>query len=624
MVTATGPVWWSQVDALTTRSYPARQGPDAFGEERARRRCTSVTAGELAFLAIGLILGIAAGAALVEIVRIRPSASREVRLTVAPDAVPRRRAATLANDAFTDSPVAMEPARGGPADRRQRAAEPVMANGRRTPVRTGEAPTVPAAARSGPAASANGTVSAPTVASPPRALAAAGTPGALAVAGGIDPMLTALRASVREENGATAAGSPIPAATAAARGGTNASATATATVVMEAQPIDDEGASPATIEPDPVESSGPCADARRLADERCEFATRARAKQAEAEDAHRAAQRAYDEHESAMAEAAAGADARAIRDAKDEAQARFRASRAMAADEDAVEAAARDWLQQINAINGRAREAAASLARARASAVEVAVRLERSSIEADGARIAAEAAESACVAARQALADCDERAAAGEVPSAGPGAEVDEDPAAPGAEVLVVAIRNGASPRILRLLRGDRSALQEMVAALGGDVVDERRQWQAALSDMVDAILSDSIAASALTFPTDHPFWGPFSQSQNREITSALASLGYRFDGLGGWVDGRVPSQRDLSLALGYAGLDPMRMRHWPTEREMESLFSDVQVAAVEHLAASAGDLSLGELVTMLGRRADGLADIWNAWGRIRPLLLEE
>jgi hypothetical protein len=89
-------------------------------------------------------------------------------------------------------------------------------------------------------------------------------------------------------------------------------------------------------------------------------------------------------------------------------------------------------------------------------------------------------------------------------------------------------------------------------------------------------------------------------------------------------VDGRVPSQRDLSLAVGYAGLDPMRIRHWPTEAEMQDLYRDVAVAADEHLAAAAGDLTLGELVTMLGRRADGLTEVWNQWGRLRPLLLEE
>ena len=38
-------------------------------------------------------------------------------------------------------------------------------------------------------------------------------------------------------------------------------------------------------------------------------------------------------------------------------------------------------------------------------------------------------------------------------------------------------------------------------------------------------------------------------------------------------------------------------------------------MAADEYLAAAAGDLTLGELVTMLGRRADGLAEVWNALG---------
>jgi hypothetical protein len=133
-----------------------------------------------------------------------------------------------------------------------------------------------------------------------------------------------------------------------------------------------------------------------------------------------------------------------------------------------------------------------------------------------------------------------------------------------------------------------------------------------------------AIAASAREYPTDHPFWGPFNRGQSRDITAALSSLGYRFDGLGGWVDDHHPSQRDLSLALGYAGLDPMRMRNWPTEAETVSLFSEVQVAAAEHLAAAAGDMTLGELVAMLGRRADSLTEIWNAWGRVRPVLLDE
>jgi hypothetical protein len=83
-----------------------------------------------------------------------------------------------------------------------------------------------------------------------------------------------------------------------------------------------------------------------------------------------------------------------------------------------------------------------------------------------------------------------------------------------------------------------------------------------------------------------------------------------------------VPSQRDLSLAVGYAGLDPVRIRPWPNEEELATLFADVAVAADEYLAGAAGALTLGELVGVLGRRADGLADLWNEWGRVRPALL--
>ena len=161
------------------------------------------------------------------------------------------------------------------------------------------------------------------------------------------------------------------------------------------------------------------------------------------------------------------------------------------------------------------------------------------------------------------------------------------------------------------------------VARLSDDPA-ERRRWQAALSELVEAIVAVSIGPSSLDFPTDHPFWGPFTREQDRDIVAALSSLGFRFDGLGGWVDERVPTQRDLSMAMGYAGLDPMRIRQWPNETEMRALFADVTVAADEHLAGAASDLTLGELVAMLGRRADGLALLWNEWGRVRPLLLED
>ena len=72
-----------------------------------------MTASEFAFLAMGLVLGVAAGAALIEVLRARPPARREVKVTVAQDAIPRR-AATLADDAFVSTSA--EPARGGPIE----------------------------------------------------------------------------------------------------------------------------------------------------------------------------------------------------------------------------------------------------------------------------------------------------------------------------------------------------------------------------------------------------------------------------------------------------------------------------------------------------------------------------
>jgi hypothetical protein len=597
-----------------------------------------VTTSEFAFLAMGLVLGVAAGAALIVILRVRPSAPREVRVTMTADAIPRRRAATLANDAFTELRANTEPARGGPADRRDR--HPDDLGGlpdRRTPVPIPQPGTViePAFRLSGPRPSAAAAGPTATDGRAPAGMTGlAATAMAMPISSGIDPMLTALRASAA----ASAEAAMRPTATA-----TTTAATVPAAVAVDHTPtavaIESKSASSrsskasaSTTAPAPAganapgdDDGGPCAEPRRIADERCELAARARATATEAEETLRAAQREYDDHEIEAAAAAAAADPRAVRQAKDEAQARFRAGRAAATTNEEVETAARNWLHEINDINSRAALAATTLARAHESAPDFAVRLERTAVAADAARISAEAAEATCLAARQAVAYCEEQAALGTLgmapPMPPPGG--DDEPTSD-SDTLAAAMRSGASPRIVRLLRGDRAAMHELVAALGGESSDDRRLWQVALSDLVDAILADSIAASALEFPLEHPFWGPFTRQQSRDITAALSSLGYRFDGIGGWVDDRVPSQRDLSLALGYAGLDPMRLRQWPSEDEMQTLFSDVQVAAAEHVAEAAGDLMLGELVSMLGRRADGLAGVWNAWGRIRPLMLEE
>jgi hypothetical protein len=52
-----------------------------------------VNPSEIAFLALGLVLGAAVGAALLEVVRARPMPRREVRITVSPNSISPRRSA---------------------------------------------------------------------------------------------------------------------------------------------------------------------------------------------------------------------------------------------------------------------------------------------------------------------------------------------------------------------------------------------------------------------------------------------------------------------------------------------------------------------------------------------------
>ena len=614
------------VDARTGRSYPAS------GEQRRRRvveeDSNGVTAGEFAFLAVGLLLGVASGAAFVIVARSHAPAGREVRLTMTPDSVPRRRAATLSTDTFATAPA--EPARGGPADRRwqdRQPAEPLPAD--RTIVR-------PAAS-----ASLNPAVGIPIRFEPDPALSALRATAAVAAEAAIrEQGLTATavleRAAVRRAAAARLAepgddGFKPPVGRETGAGGSGGSGGSGGPGGSGSSSLPPPVATgQAAIRPAPAEPTGSpaCADAHRQADERCAVADRARGVSVAAGDALRSLQRTYDELRQSEAEAEEAADPRRIRAEKERAQATFRVARSAAATTDAVEAAARDWLGEINRVNAAAREAAARLGEARARAADLVVRIERLTAEADASRIAAETAEAACYEARDAAARCEEleaaRRAGGPVEptaeafaAAASAAEAE----ARGDEPLL-ASGSSSQAAIFRLVRGDHGTLIELVAELGGEDPAARRMWQIALSGLVDAVLQRAIEACALEFPVDHPFWGPFTRSQNREIASALASLGYRFDGLGGWTDGRIPSQRDLSLAVGYAGLDPMRVRRWPSEAETAELYRAVTVSGDEYLAGAGGGLTLGEIVSALGRRADELTDLWNNWARVRPLLL--
>ncbi len=385
-------------------------------------------------------------------------------------------------------------------------------------------------------------------------------------------------------------------------------------------------------------SADPCGPSRVAVDDACSLADRMQALALAAQERLRESRHAYEQHVDRRDRAAAVADPLAVRAAKDEAHASFRSARLGAREPRAREAAAREWLREVDRVNARTREAFRLLAREHAAEAGLLQAVERLGIEADGARIAAESAAEACRNARIALAACEESERLGHGMSApmellvpasvvaratrapapppaptGPGPE--PGPAAPDAAEF------DAQPAVLPLLAGSRDVLRRIAATLAEGDAEAQRRWEGQLAALVDAVRARAIDGAALVFPDDG-FWAPYTVAQRREVAAALAALGYRYDGNEGFADERVPGQRELSLAIGFAGLDPMRIRIWPSEAEMPHLFSGVQVDAGRFVAEAAGELTLGEMIDLLGRRAEDLSELWNAWGRVRPLLL--
>jgi hypothetical protein len=618
-----------------------------------------VSSSEIAFLALGLVLGAAIGAAIVEAVRSRPAPRREVRVTIAPNSVLPRRSTTLAM-AIASGPGLPIP--GSPED----AAWPERA----WPVPTKSWPPGSSHHQADTRPRTRVPSGPPGVSSSAVAVPVEGGPVATTQAG---PLVTppggagpdAPSASLSTRAGAVSVLEPI-AAPADVEGdrflhAVDVGAASPAVAVRPRPPVETDlvaipltaialavgsgretpaGAAGGAHADDPPSGSGPdaagdpsadpCGAPRQLAEERCGMASAAREQAQSAADALRDAQRAYDSLRERVERAQADADPRAIAAAKDWLHQQFRAASAAAQGAEATEAAAREWLTRINEINNRARDAARLVDSGSAELRAALPRLDRLSVEADAARIRAETAEAACREARERLAACEEaRATQRPAPAFPPAPQApgpDDWVGEPSSPLVATPIALDAAlhgvPAIVRILHGDRAARERVVAEMAAGDTEASRSWHLRLAALVDAISARAIEDGYLDLPDDDPFWGLFSARESREIVGALSALGFRFDGLGGFADERVPAPRDLSLAVGYAGLDRMRIRNWPREADLPVLYARATIAADEWLAHEAGDLSLGEMVDALGSRAGDLADAWNAWGRLRPLLL--
>jgi hypothetical protein len=625
-----------------------------------------VSPSEIAFLAVGLILGAGVGAAVVEALRARPAPGGQVRVTVSPNSLGARGGHTLSEGTPSPNPgpVPGSPADGAWADDHDDPAggppsatpetAPAGVPGR-TPV-----PSTPAGLPAGAVAvPVQGATSIPvgpgamtmahnepgTDDREPRTQASATSrPTAVAVLDGtarpaVPPQPLPRPATVSVVDvGPTAPGVGVRPRPPVGRASPALGAAPVAVPVtrpsgrLPRRAADDELAGPMAITP---ASTDPCDVPRRLVDERCTVASEARVNAKAAADALREAQRAYDTLREHLDRAEQGADPREVAAAKDELHRRFRSASDGAANAEAAEAAAREWLDAINELNNRSREAARFLQTGGADLRAAGPRIERLAVDADAARIRAEGAEVACRDARERLADCEEAEARGPAPVPPTGGDEPHpfDEAWPGESESTrtqpldesqPVLGGPGLPLVIRVLRGDREARDRLVAILAGHDPEAVRTWQLRVTALVDAIAARAIEDGYLDLPDDHPFWGLFTYAERREVIGALSALGYRFDGLGGFADDRVPAARDLALAVGYAGLDRMRIRTWPRESEARELYAQASVAADEWLAHQADDLSLGRMVDALGARAADLADVWNAWGRVRPALLAE
>ncbi len=404
----------------------------------------------------------------------------------------------------------------------------------------------------------------------------------------------------------------------------------------------------------------PASGRSRLVDIRCGFAELAR-READAAAARVADTRVQLDAQAVLLSSAQTAmDPLAIRADKERAHADFQRSIDRATSRDQVELAAASWLAAINRVNGAVRASQARIQREREAIDALATQLDRLTAVAGASRAMAESAAAACREAQASLAAAGEKVSTsggdgpGEsaaalisayeavpaVPAAVPPAttltpvsiprrklgRTGETAGPPPSEEAEPPVQLGGSdpPAIVGLLRRDGATMSRLVDGLADADSGQRRHWQMCLSDFVDAVVATAIDEGFFLFAPGNSFWDQLTVEEAREVARGLAALGYRYDGMGEFADGRVPGHRELSMALGQAGLLTLRVRNWPGPGEAAELYRQVRVDPVALLAEKAPSITMGELVLMLGRRAEGLAELWNDWPRARPLLLSK
>jgi hypothetical protein len=365
-----------------------------------------------------------------------------------------------------------------------------------------------------------------------------------------------------------------------------------------------------------------CAELRGEVGGRCDEAHLAQKAHAAALDQLRAIRRDLVAAQHRLAAAIEAADPRPRSAEKATAREEYlEASQRADSDAERAEATAA-WAQAIDRINRTGRLAARAVSRARQQVAGLEASLQEAERSERTARLQAETAQAACLDARVRLAACEESHATEE--RAGP-ATVFQPHAATGGHAIALSETRVGGPLVIEaMVSGDRVALERAAAAIAehGGLTHAEAQLQ--LQELVDAILSVASTEGYLTFHEDHPLWSHMTVEEARLVVGALARLGFHLEPAEGWQGGRAPGPADLSVALGYAGLDARHMRALPSAEELRALPRSIDVDGRSFLGERAPDLTVDHMVRVLERRAAELEPLWDAWGQVRPILLSD
>jgi len=320
------------------------------------------------------------------------------------------------------------------------------------------------------------------------------------------------------------------------------------------------------------------------------------------------------------------ADRHAVADHKRALAETWRTAMDAAGSEDARRDATASWLRDVSDANSRTRAAMRQLDAGRRDLAVLEAQMRGADLDAAALRIKAEMAESACAEARRRRAAADEgsadpdgrqRVAAAAADIHGVEMDAEEPPGTAG------SVRPVDAPTVRLLLDGDPATHQALARELAEMSGQLPARYLLLLDSLVDELAAAALDAGELALDHAHPLWGQFTDDDARLVVRGLRDLGFRLDLHDGWFGGRAPTGSDLASALGFAGLDVRGLRGVPSTAELRDLPMSIRVRPHEHLRRWAPDLTLDQMTRALALRATGLGELWDEWGRVRPLLAD-